>query len=181
MSISVFKSAFTLLFLCTTCLVLSSQPNSNYTGIRNTNMQIKASLNNSPLAWATEKVNLTLNKQTGEFEAKLLVDDLQFATPNDNFTGATGENKGKYLTLTGTLPVNDVLENANNAIDRKVEMTTHFNDNDYQSEFNFTILALQTGGFSVMANGTISISALGISNLSELDDELVIILSFTGF
>lgn len=175
------KSTFILLILSASCIGLLSQPTSNYTAIHSANMQIKASLNNSPLAWATENVVITLNKQTGEFEAKLLVDDLHFETPNANFTGATGENKGKYLTITGTLPVNDVLQNANNAIDRKVEMTTNFNDNDYQSPFNFTILTLQTGGFSVMANGTISHSALGISNLAQLDDDLVIILSFTGY
>ncbi len=175
------KSAFTLFFICATWYMLSGQPNSNYTAIRNTNIQIRASLNNSPIAWASEKINITINKQTGEFEAKLLVDDLYFATPNVNFTGATGEQKGKYLTLTGILPVNDVLQNANNAIDRKVEITANFNDRDYQTDFLFTILSLQTGGFSVMASGTLSHSALDISNLAELDDELVIILSFTGF
>jgi|GEM_PF-3854006 len=175
------KAVFTLMILCFACIILSSQPNSIYTGIRNTNMQIKASLNNSPLAWASEKVTITLNKQTGEFVAKLLIDDLQFATPNANFNGNTGENKGKYVTLTCTLPVDDVLHNANNAIDRKVEMTTNFNDIDYQSPFTFTILTLQTGGFSVMANGTISHTALGIANLAQLDDDLVVILSFTGY
>jgi hypothetical protein len=126
-------------------------------------------------------IDIKLNKLTGDFEAQILVDNLAYATPNAEFTGATGENKGKYLTLTGVLPVNDVLENANNAIDRKIEITTEFDGYDYQSTFVFTMLKFQTGGFSVMASGTISHSELHIANLDQLNDELVIILSFTGY
>jgi len=175
------KISFSLLFVCTCNFLLTGQTNSNYTAIRHSNIQIKGSLHNSPLAWATDTLRITLNKQTGEFEAQLLVDDLHFATPNSKFNGATGENQGKLLLLTGILPINDVLTNTNNAIDRKVEMTANFNDRDEQTYFTFTILALQTGGFSVMANGTISIRELDITNLAELDENLNIVLSFTGF
>ena len=174
-------SIFMLLLVCAAGNRVNGQANSNYSAIRNANIQIRSSLNNTPMAWATDMIDITINKQTGDFQAKLLVDNLTYVTANPDFTGATGENKGKYLTLTGILPVNDVLTNANNAIDRKVEITTGFNDLDYLSTFTFTILKFQTGGFSVMASGTISHSALQIENLSELDDELVIILSFTGY
>jgi hypothetical protein len=173
------QSVFIL--VCTATITLTGQTNSNYTAIRHSNIQIRGSLHNAPLAWATDTLTIMLNKQTGEFEAQLLVDDLHFATPNAQFNGATGEQKGKYLTLTGILPVHDVLTNTNNAIDRKVEMNANFNDRDEQTYFTFTILALQTGGFSVMADGTISIHELDITNLAELDNELYVIISFTGF
>ena len=163
------------------CVVLIGQPVKNYVTIRSTNIQIRASLNNSPLAWATDTVSITLDRQTGEFKAEILVDDLHFATANPDFTGDTGENTGKYLTLEGIIPMNEARNNSNNAIDRQVEITAAFNDYEYRSFFTFTILKLQTVGFSVMANGTISHNALGINNLHELDDDLVIILSFTGY
>ena len=133
------------------------------------------------MAWTTDVIDIKINKQTGDFEANILVDNLSYTTTNAEFKGATGENKGKYLSLSGVLPVHDVLENANNAIDRQVNITTEFNDLDYHSTFTFTILKFQTGGFSVMASGTVSHSALGIANLEQLEDELVIILSFTGY
>ena len=180
-SIFFIQSVFMMLFACVITTTLTAQTNSNYTAIRHANIQIKGSLHNSPLAWATDTLRITLNKQTGEFEAQLFIDDLHFATPNSNFNGATGENQGKLLLLTGILPIDDVLTNANNAIDRRVEMTANFNDRDEQTYFTFTILTLQTGGFSVMANGTISIRELDITNLAELDENLNIVLSFTGF
>ncbi len=166
------------------CMFLYGQSGKNYTAIRNTNVQIRASFHDSPLAWAADKVSIKLNKQTGDLEAKILVDDLHYAVANEDFkvaTGATGENKGKYLTLTGVIPVNDVLQNQNNAIDLKVEMTANFNNINYHTTFSFTILSLQQHGFSVMANGTISHSALQITNLRELDDDLAVILSFVGY
>ena len=172
---------FTLLVVCTSGVSLCGQGNSNYSAIRNANIQIKSSLNNTPMAWTTDVIDIKINKQTGDFEANILVDNLTYATPNADFKTPTGENKGKYLTLTGILPVNDVLENANNAIDRKVEITTEFDGYDYQSAFTFTMLKFQTGGFSVMGSGTVSHSELHIANLEQLNDELVIILSFTGY
>lgn len=174
------RLTITVLFLNAFCHAASGQSNSNFTAIRNANIQIRASLQNTPLAWASDNIAITVNKQTGDFQAKLLVDNLHFATPNAAFNGQTGENKGKYLILAGILPVDDVLSNANNAIDRKIQITANFNDQDYLTPFTFTILKM-SGGFSVMANGALSHSALEIDNLSELDDELVIILSFTGY
>ena len=160
--------------------MLYAQGNSSYTSIRSANLQIKGSLDNMPIAWATETVDIKLNKETGAFEFNIMVDDLKYATKNPDFEGATGENEGKILALTGTLPVNDVLTNSNNAIDRQIELRAQFNNLDYLAPFVFTILKFQNGGFSVMAKGTISYRALGITNLGQLDDELVIILSFTG-
>lgn len=174
------KIIASLLCLLACSLGLQAQKSSNFTAIRNANIQIRASLNNTPLAWATDTIDITVNKQTGEFQAKLLIDNLHYATTNADFNGATGENLGKYLILTGIIPVDDVMANANNAIDRKVNIKAFFNDRDYDTSFTFTILKMP-GGFSVMANGTISYSALEIENLSELNDDLVIILSFTGY
>ena len=175
------KCFTTIIFLLAISIAIHGQGNSNYSAIRNANIQIKSSLNNTPMAWTTDVIDIKINKQTGDFEAQILVDNLTFATPNPDFTGATGEHKGKYLILSGVLPVNDVLENANNAIDRKIEMTTEFDGYDYQSTFTFTMLKFQTGGFSVMGSGTVSHSELHIANLEQLNDELVIILSFTGY
>ena len=180
MKIHFLKSIFTCLLVFGTGIMLHAQGNSAYTAIRNANIQIKGSLNNTPIAWTTEKADIKLNKETGAFEFNILTDDLDYATKNPDFEGATGENKGKSLTLVGTLPVQDVLANSNNAIDRQVELRAHFNDLDYLAPFVFTILKFQNGGFSVMARGTISYRALGITNLGQLDDELVIIMSFTG-
>jgi len=158
---------------------LQAQKSSYFTAIRNANIQIKCSINNTPLAWATDTIDIQVNKQTGEFTAKLLVDNLHFATANAEFKG-NGENAGKYLIMTGIIPVDEVMANSNNAIDRKVEITSTFNDQDYISTFLFTILKMPSG-FSVMASGSISHSALEIENLENLEDELVIILSFTGY
>jgi len=159
---------------------LFGQSNSNYTAIRNANIQIKASLNHAPLAWASESVDLKLNKQTGEFEVVLHIGDLYLVKTQPDFKSAA-ENQDKLITISGLLPVDDVLHNANNAIDRKVEMEVACDDMHYPADFTFTILTLQTGGFSVMANGTVSLRALQIVNLSGLDDEVQIILSFTGY
>src|SRR6187431_2451008 len=174
------KSISTCVFVLTAFMMLHAQGNSAYTSIRNTNLQIKGSLDNMPIAWTTETVDIKLNKETGEFVFNILVDDLDYATKNPDFEGATGENEGKSLTLTGIIPVNDVLTNTNNAIDRPVELRAQFNGLDYHAPFVFTILKFQNSGFSVMARGTISYRALGITNLGQLDDELIIILSFTG-
>jgi hypothetical protein len=175
-----YKSTSTMVLILTCAIMLCGQKSTNYTAIRNANIQIRSSFHNTPLAWATDTVDITVNKQTGEFQAKLLVDNLHYATANTAFNGATGENKGKYLILTGIIPVDDVLSNTNNAIDRKVEIMASFNDLEDYSSFTFTILKMPSG-FSVMATGTISHSALEIENLSELEDDLMIILSFTGY
>lgn len=174
------STLLTCAFVMVTGSMLYAQGNTAYTSIRSANLQIKGSLDNMPIAWATETVDIKLNKETGAFEFNILIDDLEYATKNPDFEGATGENKGKILALTGTLPVNDVLTNSNNAIDRQVELTAHFNDQDYLAPFVFTILKFQNNGFSVMAKGTISYRTLGITNLGQLEDELVVIMSFTG-
>ncbi|MBK9106643.1 MAG: hypothetical protein IPL92_19315 [Saprospiraceae bacterium] len=168
------------IFFLASNMSLQAQKSSYFTAIHNANIQIKCSLNNTPLAWATDTIDILVNKQTGEFTAKLLVDNLHFATSNAEFKGGNGENSGKYLVMTGIIPVDEVLANSNNAIDRKVEITSTFNDQEYISTFLFTILKMPSG-FSVMANGTISHSALEIENLEDLEDELVIIISFTGY
>lgn len=159
---------------------LCGQQNSNYTAIRNANIQIRSSLDNTPIAWATDTLDIKINKQTGEFEASILVDHLQLSTSSADFKTDREGNAGKYLKLAGILPVDDVLANTNNAIDRKVEIETTFNGLEVLSTFTFTILRMP-GGFSVMANGSISHSALEIEHLADLEDELLIILSFTGF
>ena len=175
------KSSFTLIIILGTCLLLSGQSRFQSTAIRNANIQIRATLQGAPLAWATDTVSIILDKQTGEFEAMILADDLHYAVSNPNFTPVTGENEGKYLTLKGIIPINEVIQNLNSTIDRKVDMTATFNDLEYHSTFTFTILTLQNNGFSVMANGPISHRALEIRNLEELEDELQILLSFTGY
>jgi len=62
-----------------------------------------------------------------------------------------------------------------------VDMMATFNDLQYHTDFTFTILGLATGGFSVMSSGTISLSALNIYNPAGLEDEVNVVLSFTGF
>ena len=175
------KVAFTIVIACIMCFTIVAQPNSNYTAIRSANMQIKASLKNSPLAFATENFDITLNKQTGDFEALVYLDDLYVAVAPSAYQGVAEENKGKPLKLTCTLPVDDVLEHKNNAIDRRTDMMVTFNELQYHADFTFTILGLATGGFSVMASGTISLSALNMYNPAGLEDEVNVILSFTGF
>lgn len=152
--------------------------------ILNTNMQIYASLNNKPQAWATDVVEIHVNKINGEFVAMILVDNLHLAIANPDFTGNTGENRGKYLTLRGVIPINDVLDNNSTVMNLNVELTANFNNIDYPTTFSFSILRMSANnnkGFSVMSKGRISISKLEISNLSKFDDELGIALSFTGY
>ena len=175
------KAAFTILIACMMCFTIVAQPNTNYTAIRSANMQIRASLNNSPLAFATENLDITLNKQTGDFEALLYLDDLYVAVAPSAYHGVAEENKGKPLKLTCVLPVDDVLEHKNNAIDRPTDMMVTFNELQYHTDFTFTILGMATGGFSVMASGTISLGALNIYNPAGLEDGVNVILSFTGF
>lgn len=175
------KAAFTIIIACMMCFNLMAQPNSNYTAIRSSNIQIKASLNNSPLAFATENMEITLNKQTGDFEALLYLDDLYVAVAPSAYQGVAAENKGKPLKLTCILPMDDVLTHKNNAIDRRTDMMVSFNELQYHTDFTFTILGLATGGFSVMSMGTISLSALNIYNPAGLEDEVNVIISFTGF
>ena len=173
------RSTIVSAIIMLTCLVFYSHAIAQSTGILNRNIQIRGSLHGSALAWASDQFSIDVNKQTGEFEAKIMVDDLEQTIVNPDFIH-TGENLGKYLTLTAVLPINDVLVNMNSAIERQVEVTANFNGINYQSNFTFTILKIQSGGFSVMANGTLSIRGLEIHNLQELDDDLLIFLSFTG-
>ena len=151
--------------------------------IMNTNMQIYASLNGKPMAWATSAVEIHLNKTTGAFTVVLFINNLHEAMINPDFT-STGENLGKFATLTGTIPVNDVLQNSGTVINMNVDMIANFNNIDYPTNFSFTILRISpdnSRGFSVMMRGSLSISKLQITNLSKFDDELGISLSFTGF
>jgi hypothetical protein len=161
-------------------IILSGQPNSSYIGIRQSNIQIKGALHGAPIAWAADHVPVKINKQSGEFEVTILVDNLYQAIPNSGFQ-ATGENRGKTLSLRGVIPVNDVLANGNSVIDRKVEVTASFNDLTTRSDFTFTILSIQSGGFSVMAEGNLFHRDLAIANLAEIDDPLHMLLSFVGF
>lgn len=150
--------------------------------IMNTNMQIYASLNNKPVAWATTTVDIHLNKTTGSFEVLLLTDNLYLALSNPDFV-PTGENRGKVLSLRGVIPIYDVLDNNSNVMDLRVDLIANFNGIDYPVNFNFSILRLSPNdrkGFSAMVKGSLSISQLAISNLSNFDDELGISLSFTG-
>lgn len=175
------KAIIILSIVSCICLPLHSQTNSNYTAIRSSNIQIKASVNNAPIAFASDHMDITLNKQSGEFEVLLYLDDLYVATAPKAYQGVAEENKGKPLKLTCVLPIDDVLNNSNNAIDRRVDMMATFNDLQYHTDFTFTILGLATGGFSVMSSGTISLSAMNIFNPAGLEDEVNVVLSFTGF
>lgn len=151
--------------------------------ITNTNMQIYASLNDKPVAWATNTVEIYIDKLTGEFRLLLAVDNIRLALTNPDYT-PTGENLGKFLTLRGVLPINDVLQNNSNAMDLKVDLIANFNNIDYHTNFSFTILRLNPNnnkGFSVMTKGSLSVSGLGITGLQGFDDELGIALSFNGF
>ena len=147
--------------------------------IQNTNLQIHASLNNEPLAWASNYAEVSVNTATGDFLAKILTDDLYIAKSNPGFSGPSEENRGKYLTLTGRIPVYEV-DRTNSIINLQVELMANFNDIDYPTIFTFSIIAMNPGGFSVQAKGAISHSALEIDNLRDLEDELIVWLSFTG-
>lgn len=163
---------------------ISIQARAQEAVVLNTNMQIYASLNNKPVAWATDLVEIHVNKVTGEFSAAILVDNLHLALTNPDFTGYTGENRGKLLTLTGIIPINDVINNNNTVMNLNVEITSNFNNIDYPTTFSFSILRMSANnnlGFSVMSKGSISISKLEINNLRQFDDELGISLSFTGY
>jgi hypothetical protein len=164
--------------------LFSFQSRAQEAAILNTNMQIYASLNSKPMAWATDVVEIHVNKTTGEFLAMLLVDNLSLALTNPDFKGYTGENRGKYLMLKGVIPVNDVISNSNSVMNLNVEITANFNNIDYLTSFSFSILRMSANnnkGFSVMSKGSISISKLEINNLKQFDDELGIALSFTGY
>jgi len=164
-------------------LVIPSSLAAQIAGIQSINLQIHASINKEPLAWASNTAEIIVNKHTGEFEVRLLIDNLRMAITNPKFTGYTGENLGKYLTLKGIIPVIDVLDDNSTVLDLKVELTANFNNLDYPTIFTFSILRVQEQdrGFSVMMKGSISHSALKIDNLKQLDDELVIAISFVGF
>ncbi|MEO6168665.1 MAG: hypothetical protein ABIO46_08160 [Chitinophagales bacterium] len=151
--------------------------------ITNTNMQIYASLNGKPVAWATNMVELRINKATGEFMMQLFIDNIRLALSNPDYT-PTGENLGKFLTLRGVLPIYDVLERSSNVMDLKVDLIASFNNIDYHTNFSFSILQLNPNnnkGFSVMTKGSVSIAGLGVTGLQGFDDELGIALSFNGF
>jgi hypothetical protein len=164
-------------------LALSLQSRAQVALITNTNIQIFGSLESKPLAWASDAVEIYINKSTGEFSAKVLVDNLSIAIANPDWMGNTGENKGKYMELKGILPINDVINNNNSVMNQTIELTAGFNDIEYPTQFTFSILRMSANngmGFSIMAKGSVSISRLEINNLKQLDDELGISLSFTG-
>jgi hypothetical protein len=165
-------------------ITLCLHSNAQDAAIFNTNLQIFASLNNSPMAWATDIVDVHVNTQTGEFVAHIVIDDLRLAIVNPDWAGSNGENKGKSFTLTGILPISDVINNNNSVVDLNVELTANFNNLSYQTPFTFTVLRMSANnnkGFSVMCRGSVSISKLQINNLKNFDDTLGISLSFTGY
>ena len=150
--------------------------------IMNTNMQIYASLHGKPVAWATTIVEIHLDKNTGAFEVLLLTDHLSLAMTNPDFV-PTGENLGKVLSLRGTIPIYDVLNNNSNVMNMNIDLIANFNNIDFPTNFTFSILRLNPNdrkGFSLMVKGSLSISKLNITNLEGFDDELGISLSFTG-
>jgi hypothetical protein len=174
------KSLIFVLFIT----ILFAHASAQEAVIHGANMQIYASLNNKPQAWATDAVEIHVNKVSGEFTAAILIDNLNLAIINPDFTGYTGENRGKYLTLRGILPINDVINNYYTVLDLNVELTANFNNIDYPTTFTFSILRMSANnnkGFSVMSKGSISISKLEINNLRDFDDELGIALNFTGY
>lgn len=172
------------LSLIITLLALCGYSRAQEAAIISTNMQIFGSLDNKPMAWATDALEIHLNKASGEIVMRCLVDDLSIAIANPGWTGNTGENKGKYMSLSGVVPMNDVLNNNNSMMNQPVELMASFNDIEYPVQFVFSILRMSANnnkGFSIMAKGSLSISKLEIDNLKQLDDELGFSISFTGY
>lgn len=162
------------------CSVAFNRSSAQEVVILDRNMQLFTSINNEPVAFASNSYDVFLNKATGEFETVIPIDNLYLAITNSELR-VTGENRGKFMTLRGVLPVSDVLDNNSTVFNLKIEVIVNFNGIDYQTFLTFSILRMQPNGFSVMANGTFPHSVFEIKNLSNAKDELGLQMSFTGY
>src|SRR5687768_16587497 len=84
------------------------------------NIQLFISFSGKPAAFASNAFDIYINKATGEFRTTIQIDNLYMAIASPDMS-VTGENKGKILTLSGIIPVNDVLDNNGTVINTKME------------------------------------------------------------
>ena len=142
-------------------------------------LMFQSSLNGQSLAWRSESYNVILNKWSGELAIDIPIDHLYVKELNPDFE-ATGESKGKVFSMRAVIPINDVLEEGAEFQDVAVEGDILFNDEEYKTEFIFSVFKMFPNGFAVQAQGRFPHSAFGIKNLEDAEDEIVLVFSFSG-
>ena len=178
------KTNFRGLLLVSVLLLLNLLPKisfSQYAAIQHTNMQIYGVLHGKQVAWATNKLKVKVNKETGNFEIEAEVNDFHLSASTPEFQPDSTLNEGKKLKLYGKFPIEKVLGRRLTLIDVDFLITAGFNDIEEEINFTFTVLLLAEKGFSVMGKGAINPKEFNLQNLKDFENNLFINLSFIGY
>jgi len=170
--------------LITLALLLIAAPffsKCQFAAIQNTNIQIYGVLNEQQIAWSSNKFFVRANKETGDLYIKLAIDDLTNTTTIEDFKPEKEKNEGKFIILSGRVPLDDVLGEKLSVIDLNVPLNAEFNGIESEIQLTFTVLLMGTRGFSIMVKGELPQRVFEVENLEKFEDNLIINFSFTGY
>lgn len=147
--------------------------------IASTNMLIVGSVDGEKIAWASDQMNVGINKYSGEFVIRVSVDQLEFQQSNPAVK-RDENNATEFIQINRTIPMRDVLTEDKTDVDLLLDVEVSFKDAVEITPFTFALMRVRDYGFSMMAQGKVHLANFDTPNLNALDDELFFFFSIVG-
>jgi len=152
----------------------------------NSLMKIKASKNAESLEWENKNVSVNLDYKTGEFITYLTNTD--FVKPDqDNYMTKESDAPRRQLTLEGTLPISDIINQKQETQNYKVELHLNIDELNLSETILFDMLITrpETGESKsyrmFTLNGILYNDQTNLPAFQGYDNEIQIWLLFSGF
>jgi hypothetical protein len=173
-----------LIFLFSASL-LHAQQDAQYL-IHNSLMKIMASKNGESFEWQNDDVSVRLDYRTGDFITYLTNTD--FVKPGEDIgmTKESGATK-RQLTLSGTLPISDIINQQQSAQNYKVELNLKADDLDMSETILFDMLITKPESSNSKSYRVFTLNGILYNDQTNLpafvgyDNEIQLWLIFTGF
>ena len=165
--------------------LLLAQQDAQYI-IHNSLMKIKAGKKGESLEWQNDNVSVRFDYRTGEFITYLTNTD--FVKPGEDIgmTKESGATK-RQLTLSGTLPISDIINQQQSAQNYKVELNLEADDLDMAETILFDMLITKPESSNSKSYRVFTLNGILYNDQTNLpafvgyDNEIQLWLIFTGF
>lgn len=161
-------------------LITGLAANGQYAGIVNSDLFLSGIHNGERIGWKTDVGKLLINKETGEFQAVLAIDEFEKDTENPDFED--GKEKGQYkeLLIKGFIPSDLLIQGPNQASNFNTELTLEYNGLRTTANMSFQLNTLRGRGFTLQGFGEFDHRELDVEALKEVDDYLSIQWTIVG-
>lgn len=178
------KITLTAVAILFSALALFSQDAQYMT--HNSLMKIMASKKGESVEWQNDNVSIRFDYKTGDFITYLTNTD--FVKPNeDNGMTQQSDLPKRQLTLSGTLPISDIINQQQSTQNYKVELNLEAEDLDLSETILFDMLITKPESGNSKSykmftlNGILYNDHVNLPAFAGYDNEIQLWLIFTGF